>query len=57
METLDLLRSGQLEGTKKLNLACGLTQFPSEIFALADSLEVLELSNNHLSACQRRLGN
>ena len=50
METLHLLRSGRLEGTKKLNLACGLTQFPTEIFALADSLEVLELSNNHFKA-------
>jgi hypothetical protein len=50
METLNLLRSGQLAGSKRLNLACGLTQFPSEIFALADSLEILDLSNNHLSA-------
>ncbi len=50
METLNLLRSGQLAGSKRLNLACGLTQFPSEIFALADSLEILDLSNNHLRA-------
>jgi hypothetical protein len=56
METLDLLRSGQLEGTKKLNLACGLTQFPSEIFALADSLEVLELSNNHFKCLPEAFG-
>jgi hypothetical protein len=50
METLNLLRSGQLAGSKRLKLACGLTQFPSEIFAIADSLEILDLSNNHLKA-------
>ncbi|HAJ64948.1 MAG TPA: protein kinase [Cyanobacteria bacterium UBA8543] len=50
METINLLRSGQLAGSKRLKLACGLTQFPSEIFALADSLEILDLSNNHLRA-------
>jgi hypothetical protein len=48
METLNLLRSGQLAGSKRLKISCGLTQFPSEIFALADSLEILDLSNNHL---------
>ena len=56
METLDLLRSGQLEGTKKLNLSCGLTHFPVEIFALADSLEVLELSNNQFKTLPDEFG-
>jgi predicted Ser/Thr protein kinase len=50
METLNLLRCGQLAGSKRLKLECGLTQFPSEIFAIADSLEILDLSNNHLRA-------
>jgi len=50
METLNELRSGQLAGSKRLKLECGLTQFPSEILALADSLEILDLSNNHLKA-------
>lgn len=50
METINLLRSGQLAGSKRLKLACGLTQFPSEILALADSLEILDLSNNNLRA-------
>jgi hypothetical protein len=50
METLKELRSGQLAGSKQLKLECGLTQFPSEILALADSLEILDLSNNHLRA-------
>jgi hypothetical protein len=48
METLDLLRSGELAGSQRLNISCGLTQFPAEIFDLADSLEILDLSNNHL---------
>jgi hypothetical protein len=49
METLHLLRSQQLTGSKQLKLACGLTEFPSEILDLADSLELLDLSNNHLT--------
>ena len=56
METLQLLRSGQLEGTKKLTLSCGLTQFPAEIFALAETLEVLELSNNYFKALPDEFG-
>lgn len=36
-------------GTRRLNLAAGLTKFPEEILELADSLEVLDLSNNALS--------
>jgi hypothetical protein len=50
METLNQLRSGQLAGSKRLKISCSLTQFPSEILALADSLEILDLSNNHLRA-------
>ncbi|GAB4184351.1 MAG: leucine-rich repeat-containing protein kinase family protein [Coleofasciculaceae cyanobacterium] len=50
MATLNLLRSGQLAESKRLKLSCGLTQFPAEIFDLADSLEILDLSNNHLTA-------
>ncbi|MCG6576790.1 protein kinase [Pseudomonas sp. AF32] len=48
MDTLDALRAGQLSGTTRLKLACGLTQFPREIFDLADSLEILDLSGNQL---------
>jgi Leucine-rich repeat (LRR) protein len=47
-ETLNLLRSGQLVNPKRLAIACELTQFPVEIFELADSLEILDLSNNAL---------
>ncbi|RFU48408.1 leucine-rich repeat-containing protein kinase family protein [Paraburkholderia sp. DHOC27] len=48
--TLDLLRSGQLAGATSLKIAGGLTEFPREIFDLADTLEVLDLSGNQLSS-------
>jgi hypothetical protein len=44
------LKSGQLDGVKRLDLAFGLTEFPREIFELADSLEILNLSGNNLSS-------
>jgi Protein tyrosine and serine/threonine kinase/Leucine rich repeat len=50
METIDLLRSGRLQGIKRLDLAAGLTEFPIEIFDLADSLEILNLSDNNLQS-------
>lgn len=49
MHTLEQLRNGSLAGTVRLQLACGLTEFPPEIFDLADSLEILDLSGNALS--------
>lgn len=56
METLHLLQSGQLAGTKRLDLAAELTQFPSEIFELADSLEILNLTNNRLKSLPDEFG-
>ena len=50
MHTLDQLRAGQLHGVKRLDLSAGLTEFPREIFALADSLETLNLTGNQLAA-------
>ncbi|MVN75954.1 protein kinase [Hymenobacter sp. HMF4947] len=50
MHTLDQLRAGQLTGTTRLDLSAGLTEFPPEIFDLADSLEILNLSGNQLAA-------
>ena len=50
MHTLAQLRSGQLHGLKRLDLSANFTEFPQEIFALADTLEVLNLSGNALSA-------
>jgi tRNA A-37 threonylcarbamoyl transferase component Bud32 len=47
--TLDQLRAGQLASTQRLKLACGLSEFPREIFALADTLEILDLSGNALA--------
>lgn len=49
MHTLAQLRDGSLAGITRLDLSCGLTEFPREIFDLADSLEVLNLTGNALS--------
>ena len=54
METLDSLKSGiatgRLTGCTSLKLCdADLTDFPTEIFTLADSLTLLNLSNNRLS--------
>lgn len=49
MQTLEQLRNGELTGVKRLDLTENLSQFPQEIFNLADSLETLDLSNNQLS--------
>ena len=48
MHTLEQLRSGALAGTRRLDLSCGLTELPEEVFGLADTLEVLNLSGNRL---------
>jgi hypothetical protein len=50
MQTLEQLQNGALAGTDRLQLSCGLTEFPREIFDLADTLEILDLSGNALSA-------
>lgn len=49
MNTLQQLRDGELAGARHVKLACGLTEFPAELFALADSLEILDLSGNALT--------
>lgn len=49
MHTLEQLRSGALAGVTRLDLnGAGLTSLPPEVFALADTLEVLNLSDNQL---------
>ncbi len=48
-DTLAQLKAGKLQGAKQLKLCCGLTEFPQEIFDLADSLEILDLTGNALS--------
>jgi len=50
MHSLEQLSSGELAGITRLDLCCELSDFPEEIFSLADSLEVLNLSGNRLSA-------
>lgn len=61
MNTLAELKAGKLNGVTRVQLVEELTELPSEIFTLADTLEVLDLSNNKLSdlpaefACLHRL--
>ena len=50
MNTLDALHSGALHGVRQVKLACGLTEFPPALLELADTLEVLDLSDNALSS-------
>ncbi|MBE5317689.1 protein kinase [Pedobacter sp. MR2016-19] len=50
MQNLLALQSGELKGAVSLKLSENLTEFPREIFELADTLEVLDLSFNKLSA-------
>ncbi|MGR6832132.1 leucine-rich repeat-containing protein kinase family protein [Aliivibrio wodanis] len=49
MHTLAQLQSGELQGITRLQLSEELTEFPLEILSLADSLEILDLSNNQLT--------
>lgn len=42
-------KSQQLEPVTRLQISAQLTQFPTEIFDLADCLEILDLSHNQLS--------
>jgi len=50
LHTLSQLKSGELTGIKRLTLSENLTVFPLEILSLADSLEILDLSNNQLTS-------
>ena len=50
MHTLEQLKRGELTGITRLDLSEGLETFPAEIFELADSLEVLNLSGNSLTS-------
>lgn len=48
-DTLAQLKAGKLQGAKHLKLSNQLTQFPPQIFELAESLEILDLSGNVLT--------
>ena len=49
-DTLDRLRAGALAGATRLDLrGCGLAAVPREVLSLADTLQVLDLSDNALT--------
>lgn len=50
MHALEQLQCGALQGAIRLDLSCNLTAVPPEVFSLADTLEVLNLSGNQLSS-------
>lgn len=52
---LQALRRGDLAGARELRLP-GLSEFPREIFGLADTLEILDLSGGALTALPDDLG-
>jgi len=56
MDALKDLRDGKLAGAGRLDLSCSLTEFPREIFDLADTLEVLNLTGNQLTDLPQDLG-
>ncbi|MEH3113725.1 leucine-rich repeat-containing protein kinase family protein [Pedobacter terrae] len=56
MQSLLALQSGKLKGSVSLKLSENLTEFPTEIFDLADTLEVLDLSCNRLSTLPADFG-
>jgi len=55
VNTLEQLRNGQLAGATRLDLNLGLSEVPDEVFALADTLEVLNLNGNRLTALPAKL--
>ncbi|MFM5808133.1 leucine-rich repeat-containing protein kinase family protein [Aeromonas veronii] len=50
MHTLEQLRTGELCGARHLKLSENLAVFPTEILSLKETLEVLDLTGNRLSA-------
>jgi len=50
MQTLTQLHAGQLKGATKIKISCGLCDFPEELFSLAETLEILDLSGNNLTS-------
>ncbi|MGB5444288.1 MAG: protein kinase, partial [Psychromonas sp.] len=55
MHTLSQLKSGELSGIRHLRLSENLRSFPLEILSLADSLEILDLSNNELTSLPKEV--
>jgi len=50
MEILEELKSTNLIGLKSIKIASGLKDFPQELYALVETLEVLDLTDNNLSS-------
>jgi hypothetical protein len=48
LNTLEQLHTGALRGARRLTLCAGLRELPEAVYALADTLEVLDLSGNEL---------
>lgn len=53
---MEQLRSGALAGSVSIKLSENLTEFPSELFTLVESLEMLDLSGNNLSSLPADFG-
>jgi hypothetical protein len=49
-ENLQTLRSDNLINATRLDLSCGLTELPREVFEHADTLEILNLTGNALTS-------
>ncbi|MBF6057486.1 protein kinase domain-containing protein [Thiomicrorhabdus heinhorstiae] len=49
MQTLQTLNSGELKGAKRVKIAEDLTEFPTTLYELADTLEILDLSGNRFN--------
>lgn len=56
MHTLSDLKSGRLAGATRVKIAERITEFPRELFDLADTLEYLDLSGNRMSALPDEFG-
>jgi hypothetical protein len=50
MNVATQIHAAKLAGGQRLTLSCGLKEFPTEIYDLADTLEILDLSSNELSS-------
>jgi predicted Ser/Thr protein kinase len=50
MQTLKELKAGNLKNSTNIKIACGLDNFPDELFTLEDTLEVLDLTDNNLTS-------
>lgn len=48
-DTLAQLNAGKLAGAKHIKISAGLTHFPTALYTLADTLEILDLTGNQLS--------